>query len=78
MDKPTDWEVSRDIMIGTFAGIVASTVTNRGLLYTFLLSGTLYVLAPRIIRFFKWFYEFTGGREDDDDDRPYEDVNYAS
>lgn len=77
MDEPTDWEISRDIIIGTIAGMIASTVTNRGLLYTFLLSGTLYAIAPVIIKFSRWFYQITDGNEDEED-RPYQDVEYAS
>ena len=80
MEIPSNWELFKIIQIGTAAGVMASTIQNRGPLYVFIMSlmfwAFLVISLPIASVGFKWIQ----GKEEEEEteDRPHKDVNYAS
>ncbi|WP_225336653.1 hypothetical protein [Halomicrobium urmianum] len=81
MDQPSSWELFQSVLIGSVAGIIASGVVNRGILYVAVNSFILWVLLIILLNGGKVLFEKIENYRDDEEeeeDRPYEDVNYAA
>jgi len=80
MDLPSDWEMFQTVLIGTIAGVISSGITNRGTAYIMVLSFGLWIFLIVSLRIAKPVFEWIENKKSNDDteERPYQDVEYAS
>jgi hypothetical protein len=78
VNEPTNWGLFQDTLVGITAGVISSTAPNKGAQYVFLFSALVFLLAIITVRVPRKVFEWADRVEDNDEDRPYEDVNFAS
>lgn len=77
MEQPEPFDLARDVLIGTVAGVSANTIENHG---------TLYVMGSALALWFLLILAMAALRRanqmlsnhTDEDDRPNEEIQYAS
>lgn len=70
--------ILENMLIGVVAGGMASRAADLGHLETIALSGALLVLTLIALEILRRFSDWIEPSTDDDEDRPYEDAEYAS
>ncbi|KTG30648.1 hypothetical protein [Haloferax profundi] len=78
MEFPSYWELFQNVLVGTIAGVMATNVQKEGTLFVMVSAFLFWVILVLGLRITKPAFEWAENHDDDEEDRPYEDVIYAS
>lgn len=78
MELPSRWELFQNVLVGTVAGVMATNIQTKGTLFVMGTAFLFWVMLILAFRITKPAFEWAENNDDDEEERPYEDVIYAS